>query len=149
MIDFHYSSIDNLYGRDYQNKFCYFHSLHCGFDSFRLAIIASSGIFTMLMENLFYQVHTPLTFFRKRDCRFGPVCCAPFIVGLFGLFLEATIIRRFYNAAIVAMLATYAIGLIVREVVRPLIGGRFWKVTEPIPGLFEIGDRVFPFGEVL
>ena len=68
---------------------------------------------------------------------------APFIVGLFGLFLEATIIRRFYNAAIVAMLATYAIGLIVREVVRPLIGGRFWKVTEPIPGLFEIGDQSF------
>ena len=69
--------------------------------------------------------------------------CAPIFVGIFGLLLEVSIIRRFYNATIVAMLATYAIGLIIRELTRGALAGRFWKVSEPIPGLFQIGDMGF------
>ena len=48
---------------------------------------------------------------------------APFVVGALGFVLEALIIRRFYAAPIVAMLGTYALGLIIREIVRGLIGG--------------------------
>ena len=48
---------------------------------------------------------------------------APFVVGALGFVLEALIIRRFYAAPIVAMLGTYALGLIIRESVRGLIGG--------------------------
>ena len=43
---------------------------------------------------------------------------APFVVGALGFVLEALIIRRFYAAPIVAMLGTYALGLIIRESVR-------------------------------
>ena len=110
-----------------------------------LAIIASlMGIFNFAHgEFVLLGAYTTYLFQEAGLPVWAGMLVAPFVVGAFGLFLEATIIRRFYNAAIVAMLATYAIGLIVREIVRPLIGGRFWRVTEPIPGLFEIGDMSF------
>ena len=110
-----------------------------------LAIIASlMGIFNFAHgEFVLLGAYTTYLFQEAGLPVWAGMLAAPFVVGVFGLFLEATIIRRFYNAAIVAMLATYAIGLIVREVVRPLLAGRFWKVTEPIPGLFEIGDQSF------
>src|SRR6266403_874345 len=50
------------------------------------------------------------------------MAAAPFLVGALGFALESLIIRRFYAAPIVAMLGTYALGLIIRESVRGLIG---------------------------
>lgn len=65
---------------------------------------------------------------------------APFIVGAFGFVLERLIIRRFYLAPIVAMLGTYALGLIIRESVRGLIGGQYLSVPEPISGSLDFGN---------
>src|SRR5215216_707710 len=42
----------------------------------------------------------------------------------------------FYAAPIIAMLGTYAIGLIIREIVRGLLGGHYKSVNEPLPGAF-------------
>ena len=56
------------------------------------------------------------------------------MVGLVGLLLERTVIRRFYASPIIAMLGTYAIGLIIREIVRGLLGGHYKSVAEPLPG---------------
>jgi len=67
------------------------------------------------------------------------MAAAPFLVGAFGFVLEALIIRRFYAAPIVAMLGTYALGLIIRECVRGLIGGLYLSVPEPIGGSIDIG----------
>src|ERR1700746_468191 len=64
---------------------------------------------------------------------------APFLVGALGFVLEALIIRRFYAAPIVAMLGTYALGLVIRESVRGLIGGLYISVPEPIVGSLIIG----------
>jgi branched-chain amino acid transport system permease protein len=64
---------------------------------------------------------------------------APFVVGALGFVLEALIIRRFYAAPIVAMLGTYALGLIIRESVRGLIGGFYLTVPEPIGGSIDLG----------
>ena len=64
---------------------------------------------------------------------------APILVGALGFALEALIIRRFYAAPIVAMLGTYALGLIIRESVRGLIGGFYISVPEPISGSIDIG----------
>ena len=66
---------------------------------------------------------------------------APFLVGALGFVLEALIIRRFYAAPIVAMLGTYALGLIIRESVRGLIGGLYLSVPEPIGGSIDFGSR--------
>lgn len=65
---------------------------------------------------------------------------APIVVGLIGLFLERTVIRRFYATPVVAMLGTYAIGLALRESVRSLLGGQFYSVTAPLVGSFALGD---------
>jgi branched-chain amino acid transport system permease protein len=67
------------------------------------------------------------------------MAAAPFIVGALGFVLEGLIIRRFYAAPIVAMLGTYALGLIIRESVRGLIGGFYLTVPEPIGGSIDIG----------
>ncbi|WP_022719780.1 branched-chain amino acid ABC transporter permease, partial [Rhodopseudomonas sp. B29] len=64
---------------------------------------------------------------------------APFVVGALGFVLERLIVRRFYSAPIVAMLGTYALGLIIREIVRGLIGGLYISVPEPIGGSITIG----------
>src|SRR5712672_3889458 len=64
---------------------------------------------------------------------------APFVVGALGFVLERLVIRRFYAAPIVAMLGTYALGLVIRESVRGLIGGLYISVPEPIVGSLIIG----------
>jgi len=64
---------------------------------------------------------------------------APFAVGALGFVLERLIVRRFYAAPIVAMLGTYALGLVIRESVRGLIGGLYISVPEPIGGSLNIG----------
>jgi branched-chain amino acid transport system permease protein len=68
---------------------------------------------------------------------------APFAVGALGLVLERLVVRRFYAAPIVAMLGTYALGLIIRESVRGLIGGLYISVPEPIGGSISIGTLHF------
>ena len=47
---------------------------------------------------------------------------APFVVGALGFVLERTIVRRFYAAPIVAMLGTYALGLIILITALVMIG---------------------------
>jgi len=71
------------------------------------------------------------------------ILAAPLVVGLFGLVLEKVIIRRFYAAPIIAMLGTYAIGLVIREIVRGILGGQYRPVPEPWPGFFVIGGLEF------
>ncbi|MFL9500527.1 branched-chain amino acid ABC transporter permease [Rhodopseudomonas palustris] len=107
-----------------------------------LGIIASmmgifnfaQGEFVLLGAYVTYLVHTaglPV---------WTGMVAAPFVVGAFGLVLERLIVRRFYAAPIVAMLGTYALGLIIREIVRGLIGGLYISVPEPVGGSITIGD---------
>jgi branched-chain amino acid transport system permease protein len=64
---------------------------------------------------------------------------APLAVAAVGLVLERGVIRRFYAEPVVAMLGTYAIGLVIRESVRGLIGGLYHSVPEPLIGSFSLG----------
>lgn len=73
------------------------------------------------------------------------VIAAPFVVGLVGLVLERTVIRRFYATPIIAMLGTYALGLIIREIVRGLLGGHYVSIPEPIAGAFSVGGLDFSY----
>jgi len=65
---------------------------------------------------------------------------APIAVGTFGIVVERLVIRRFYAVPIIAMLATYALGLVIRESVRGTIGGLYRSVAEPIDGSFSLGN---------
>jgi branched-chain amino acid transport system permease protein len=71
------------------------------------------------------------------------MAAAPIAVGALGFVLERLIVRRFYAAPIVAMLGTYALGLIIRESVRGLIGGLYLSVPEPIGGSVTLGSLHF------
>jgi branched-chain amino acid transport system permease protein len=62
------------------------------------------------------------------------ILAAPIAVGLFGVVLERLIIRRFYASPVIAMLGTYAAGLIIREIIRGLLGGHYRSVPEPLAG---------------
>jgi branched-chain amino acid transport system permease protein len=64
---------------------------------------------------------------------------APIVVAACGLVLERLVIRRFYAAPIAAMLGTYALGLVIRESIRGLIGGLYLSVPAPIIGSLIIG----------
>ena len=73
------------------------------------------------------------------------IVAAPIVVGAVGLVLERTIIKRFYAVPIIAMLGTYAIGLVIREIVRGLLGGHYKSIPEPIEGAFAIGGMNFSY----
>lgn len=64
---------------------------------------------------------------------------APFVAAAAGILLERLVVRRLYVRPMVALLATYAVGLMIRETVRALIGGDYHAVQEPLPGVVEIG----------
>ena len=67
---------------------------------------------------------------------------APFVVGLVGFVLEKTVIRRFYQRPAGALLATFAIGLIIREIVRARMRVQALPVTPPIDGTFSVGGAL-------
>ena len=70
-------------------------------------------------------------------------CCkwsTSWCVGAVGLVLERFAIRRFYATPVVAMLGTYAIGLVIRESVRTALGGQFYTVVAPLDGPIIFGD---------
>jgi branched-chain amino acid transport system permease protein len=110
-----------------------------------LGIIASmmgifnfaQGEFVLLGAYVTYIVHSA-----GLPVWFGMVA-APFVVGALGFVLERSVVRRFYAAPIVAMLGTYALGLIIREIVRGLIGGLYLSVPEPIGGSLHFGAMHF------
>src|SRR5262249_26647497 len=68
---------------------------------------------------------------------------APFVVAAIGFVLERLVIRRFYVIPVIAMVATYALGLIIREAVRGLIGGLYLSVPQPIAGSITVAGASF------
>ncbi|MGY6633007.1 MAG: branched-chain amino acid ABC transporter permease [Alkalilacustris sp.] len=106
-----------------------------------LAIIASlMGIFNLGHGELVLLGAFTVYMFRELGLPvWTGMLAAPFLVALVGLFIEATVIRRLYTNPVVAMLATFAIGLIIRELVRSAIGGQNYSIDEPIGGSFTVG----------
>ena len=106
-----------------------------------LGIIASMmGIFNFAQaEFILLGAYTVFLFHRGGLPVWLGMLVAPLVVALLGLLLERTIIRRFYAQPVVAMLGTYAIGMVIREIVRGLIGGLYHNVPEPIIGFFTLG----------
>lgn len=105
-----------------------------------LAVIASMmGIFNLGHgEFVLLGAYTVFLFIGWGLPAWAGMIAAPVAVAIVGLVLEMTVIRRLYVAPITAMLATYAIGLIIREIVRGLIGGQYYSIDEPIPGAIEL-----------
>ena len=105
-----------------------------------LGVIASMmGIFNFAHgEFVLLGAYTVYLFEANGLSAWAGILAAPIVLALVGLLLERLIIRRFYAAPIIAMLGTYAIGLIIRETVRGLLGGHYKSVNEPLPGAFTL-----------
>src|SRR5262244_4141558 len=71
------------------------------------------------------------------------IIVAPFVLALVGFVLERTVIRRFYANPIIAMLGTFAIGLVIREIIRGLLGGHYKAVPEPVSGVLSVAGLDF------
>src|SRR3954471_14448329 len=71
------------------------------------------------------------------------IVAAPLVLAGVGLVLERLVIRRWYAAPIIAMLGTFAIGLVIREIVRGLLGGHYKSIEEPLRGSFLLGGIEF------
>jgi len=63
---------------------------------------------------------------------------APVAVGAIGVVLERTVVRRFYGRQEASLLATFAIGLIIRELVRSRMTIQVVSVTPPIESTFTL-----------
>lgn len=71
------------------------------------------------------------------------IVAAPLVLAAIGLVLERLVIRHWYSTPIIAMLGTFAIGLVIRESVRGLLGGHYKSIEEPISGAFALGGIEF------
>src|SRR6185437_4661334 len=105
-----------------------------------LGVIASMmGIFNFAHgEFVLLGAYTVYLFQSSGLSAWAGIFAAPVVLALVGLVLERLVIRRFYAAPIIAMLGTYAIGLVIRETVRGLLGGHYKSVNEPLPGAFTL-----------
>jgi branched-chain amino acid transport system permease protein len=105
-----------------------------------LGVIASMmGIFNFAHgEFVLLGAYTVYLFESSGFSAWAGILAAPIVLALVALVLERFIIRRFYAVPIIAMLGTYAIGLVIRETVRGLLGGHYKSVNEPLPGAFTL-----------
>jgi branched-chain amino acid transport system permease protein len=105
-----------------------------------LGVIASMmGIFNFAHgEFVLLGAYTVYLFESFGLSAWAGILAAPVVLALVGLVLERLVIRRFYAAPIIAMLGTYAIGLVIREIVRGLLGGHYKSISEPIAGVITV-----------
>jgi branched-chain amino acid transport system permease protein len=105
-----------------------------------LGIIASMmGIFNFAHgEFVLLGAYTVYIFESSGLSAWAGILAAPLVLALMGLILERLVIRRFYASPIIAMLGTYAVGLVIREIVRGLLGGHYKSISEPLPGAFTV-----------
>jgi urea transport system permease protein len=66
------------------------------------------------------------------------ILAAPVALGLIGLAMERTVIRRLYSRPFDTLLATFAVGLIVREAMTLWREGRFERVPNPLRSSVEL-----------
>lgn len=108
-----------------------------------LAVIASmmgifnfaQGEFVLIGAYTTYLVHST-----GYPVWFG-MLLAPFVTAIFGAIIELSIVRKLYTKPLGAMLATYSIGLILREMVRLLTGGLYLAVPEPLGGAIVVAGE--------
>jgi branched-chain amino acid transport system permease protein len=105
-----------------------------------LGVIASMmGIFNFAHgEFVLLGAYTVYLFESFGLSAWAGILAAPVVLALVGLVLERLVIRRFYAVPIIAMLGTYAIGLVIREIVRGLLGGHYKSISEPIAGVITV-----------
>jgi branched-subunit amino acid ABC-type transport system permease component len=63
---------------------------------------------------------------------------------LFGALTEVALIRRFYDSPELAILATFALGILIQQVVQIIFGNSYQNLANPLPGTVSIAGTAFP-----
>jgi len=121
------------------------------FTSVMVLIVLGLGVVASMM-GIFNFAHGEFvllgayTLFLFQDNGLPPwlgILAAPIVVGCVGLALERLLISRFYAVPIIAMLGTFAIGLVIREIIRGFLGGHYKSISEPLPGTITVAGLDF------
>jgi branched-chain amino acid transport system permease protein len=110
-----------------------------------LGVIASMmGIFNFAHgEFVLLGAYTLFVFEDSGMPSWTGILAAPIVVACVGLVRERLVIRRFYAVPIIAMLGTFAIGLVIREIVRGMLGGQYKAISEPLQGTISVAGLDF------
>lgn len=67
------------------------------------------------------------------------------LVGLvFGSLVEVSLVRRFYGQPELAILGTFGLGMVIRQVVEIVFGKEYQHFANPLPGAIEVLGTSFP-----
>lgn len=72
------------------------------------------------------------------------IIIAPVIVGLLGIFIEATLIKRLYDRPIDTLLATWGVAIALQELVTIVFGTSQKNVTAPLQRQVAIAGTTYP-----
>jgi branched-subunit amino acid ABC-type transport system permease component len=69
---------------------------------------------------------------------------APIAVAVIAMAIEVTIIRRLYRRPLETIVATWGLAIVIREVVRLVLGSDYRSVANPVPGAASVLGTDFP-----
>jgi len=69
---------------------------------------------------------------------------APILVGVVGMVAERVVIRYFYDRLLDSILATWGLAIILRELVKIIVGDTSKQVGNPIPARVDLGVTTYP-----
>lgn len=72
------------------------------------------------------------------------VLAAPFVVGAIGWVVEATVVRRLYSRPIDTLVATFALSIIIRELIKLMFGAGNQNIPLPLSGQVSILGESYP-----
>jgi urea transport system permease protein len=72
------------------------------------------------------------------------ILAAPLVVGVLGWVVERTMIRRLYRRPLDSLVATWGLGIVIREVLKILFGAGSRNLPFPFTGEFSIGGTSYP-----
>jgi branched-chain amino acid transport system permease protein/urea transport system permease protein len=72
------------------------------------------------------------------------ILISPIFVGIVGLALEVSIIRRFYTRPFVTLVATWGISIIIRQMIKMLFGSGHQTIHNPFAGSLDLFGIVYP-----
>ncbi|WP_102346059.1 branched-chain amino acid ABC transporter permease [Bacillus sp. Marseille-P3661] len=74
---------------------------------------------------------------------------APIVVALFGLVLERLLIRRLYGKIMESILATWGVGIVIRQCIEMIFGKNYKPVPMPIDQSVSMFDVSYPLYRIL
>jgi len=72
------------------------------------------------------------------------ILISPIFVGIVGLALEVSIIRRFYKRPFVTLVATWGISIIFRQLIKMLFGPGYQVIRNPLTGSLDLFGIAYP-----